>query len=188
MTAVVEGEVARGERVILREKRLSDARDDFRWRSDAELARYDAARPFTGAFSDYLAIFEDELRFPSPDRRSFSIDDLHGKHIGNVMYYNVDPVRREVEIGITIGERAYWGRGYGTDAVRAFTRYLIEQLGFERVHLKTLDWNHRAQRAFLKAGFRVVARTRRGASSFYLMEFLKDWLDCEPSQTPPDER
>lgn len=177
MTAIVYGEVARGERVVLREKRLSDAAEDFRWRSDAELARYDAARPFAGTYSDYLAIFEDELRSPSQDRRSFSIDDLHGRHIGNVMFYNVDRVRREVEIGITIGERAYWGHGYGSDAVRAFVRYLIERMGFQRVHLKTLEWNHRAQRAFMKAGFRVVARVRRGTASFYLMEFLRDWLD-----------
>ena len=44
MTTTIEGEVARGECVILREKRLADAEDDFRWRTDAELTQRDLAR------------------------------------------------------------------------------------------------------------------------------------------------
>ena len=51
MTTTAQGEVARGELVILREKRPADAQDDFRWRSDAELARYDAARPFAATYT-----------------------------------------------------------------------------------------------------------------------------------------
>ena len=42
--SAVKGEVARGAKVVLREKRPSDAADDYAWRSDAELARFDAAR------------------------------------------------------------------------------------------------------------------------------------------------
>ncbi len=180
MTAVAPGQVARGEKVVLREKRLSDAEDDFRWRSDPDLSRYDAARPFTGTLTDYRAFLEEELKYPSPDRRSFSIDDLQGRHIGNAMYYNVDAMRREAEIGITIGERAYWNHGYGSDAVRAFIGHLFERLRLRRVHLKTLEWNVRAQRAFMRAGFRVVSRVRRAGNSFYVMEFRREWLDEEP--------
>jgi RimJ/RimL family protein N-acetyltransferase len=177
MTTTVDGEVARGELTVLREKRLADARDDFRWRADAELARFDAARPFAATFEDYLALYRDELAYPSPYRHSLAIEDHDGRHIGNAMYYNIDNVRREAEIGITIGERDYWSRGYGTDAVQALTRRIIEVAGFRRVYLKTLDWNARAQRSFVKAGFHVCGRSRRGGNSFVVMEFLASWLE-----------
>jgi len=176
VTTTVEGEVARGELVVLREKRLGDAHNDFRWRTDAELARYDAARPFAATYQDYLALFRDELMYPSPYRRSLAVEDAAGRHIGNVMYYNIDTIRREAEIGITIGEREYWGKGYGTDAVKTLVRHIFRVTGFRRIYLKTLDWNVRAQRAFEKAGFRTCGRSRRGGNSFVVMEYMSAWL------------
>ncbi len=177
MTTTVEGEVARGELVVLREKRLTDAREDFGWRSDAELARFDAARPFAAAFEDYVALFRDELAYPSPYRRTLAIEDAGGRHIGNAMYYNIDTIRREVEIGITIGERGCWGQGYGADAVRTLVKHIVRVTGFRRVYLKTLDWNVRAQRAFETAGFRPCGRSRRGGNSFVVMEYMAAWAD-----------
>lgn len=175
MTTTVEGEVARGERVVLREKRLTDAPSDYGWRTDAELARFDAARPFAAAYDDYVSLFRDELRYPSPYRRSFAIEDADGRHIGNVMYYNIDAVRREAEIGITVGEREYWSKGYGTDAVRTLVQHIFRVTGFRRIYLKTLDWNVRAQRSFEKAGFRSAGRSRRGGNTFIVMEFMAAW-------------
>jgi ribosomal-protein-alanine N-acetyltransferase len=177
MTTTVDGEVARGELIVLREKRLGDAHSDFRWRTDAELARFDAARPFGATYHDYLALFRDELTYPSPYRRSLAIEDMDGRHIGNAMYYNIDTIRREAEIGITIGERDYWGKGFGTDAVAALVRHIFRVTGFRRIYLKTLDWNVRAQRSFEKAGFRVCGRSRRGGNAFVIMEFMAAWLD-----------
>lgn len=177
MTTTIEGEVARGELVILREKRLADSEDDFRWRTDSELSRYDAARPFAATYGDYVALYRDELTYPSPHRRSLAIEDAGGRHIGNTMYYNIDAVRREAEIGITIGERDCWSKGYGTDAVRTLARHIIRATGFRRIHLKTLDWNTRAQRAFEKAGFRGAGRVRRGGNTFVVMEIMAAWLD-----------
>ena len=177
MTTTVEGEVARGELVVLREKRLGDAHNDFRWRTDTELARFDAARPFGATYHDYLALFRDELTYPSPYRRSLAIEDMDGRHIGNAMYYNIDTIRREAEIGITIGERDYWGKGYGTDAVKTLVRVIFQATGFRRIYLKTLEWNVRAQRSFEKAGFRVCGRSRRGGNAFVVMEFMSAWLD-----------
>jgi RimJ/RimL family protein N-acetyltransferase len=179
VTTTVEGEVARGARIVLREKRLSDAPDDFRWRTDVELARYDAARPFAASYEDYVALYRDELTYPSPYRRTLAIEDEGGQHIGNVMYYNIDAIRREAEIGITIGERDFWSHGYGSDVVRTLVRHIIETTGFRRVYLKTLDWNARARRAFEKAGFRQCGRSRRAGNVFIVMESMAPWLELD---------
>ena len=132
VTSVVEGEVARGEKVVLREKRPSDAAADYAWRSDPELARYDAARPFTASFDDFRALHDEELDYPSPFRRTLAIEDDAGRHIGNVMYYNIDHAQGEAELGITIGVRGYWGQGYGTDALRALMRHLFTKTALRR--------------------------------------------------------
>ena len=172
MTAVA-GEVARGQLIVLREKTLADAEQDYEWRRDSELATFDAARPYGGSLKDYMAVFNDELRYPSPYRKTIAVEDYDGKHIGNVMYYNADFHRREAEIGVTIGLREYWGRGFGTDLLQTFLGYMFGTLPLDRVYLKTLDWNHRAQRCFEKAGFRRYGVSRRGEYNFILMDIRR---------------
>ena len=181
MTAVVEGEVVRGARVVLREKRPSDAAADYAWRSDPEMARFDAARPFRASFDDYRAIYDDELANASPFRRTLAIEDHAGRHIGNVMYYNVDHAHGEAEFGITIGVREYWGQGYGSDAVSALLRHVFMGTPIKRLYLKTLDWNERARRCFEKAGFVAYTTMRRGDPSFVLLEVRREWVTpgCE---------
>ncbi len=176
MTTAVDGEVARGIRAVLREKRLDDAEDDFRWRSEPDLSRYDAARPLSMDYEEFLALYREELRYPSQYRRSLGIEDEAGKHIGNVMYYNIDAVHHETELGITIGESEYWSKGYGTEASRLLVERLLQEPGFERVYLKTLEWNYRARRSFAKAGFTECGRSYRSGNSFILMEIRREWL------------
>ena len=56
----------KGARVVLRDKRPEDAENDYRWRSDPELARLDAAIPLTMSFERYLKLFEDQMKYPTP--------------------------------------------------------------------------------------------------------------------------
>ncbi len=182
MTAVA-GELARGTQIVLREKALDDAEQDYEWRRDPELATFDAARPYNGSLKDYSSIFSDELRYPSPYRKTIAVEDFEGRHIGNVMYYNADFHRKEVEIGVTIGLREYWARGFGTDLLRTFVSYLFESLSLDRIYLKTLDWNLRAQRCFEKAGFMRYGTSRRGEYNFILMEIRRGVYSSEKRTT-----
>jgi RimJ/RimL family protein N-acetyltransferase len=182
VTAAIEGELARGQKIVLRAKTIDDASQDYAWRRDPELATFDAARPYFGSYYDYVAIYRDELNYPSPYRRTIAVLDFEGKHIGNVMYYNVDYQRRECEIGVTIGLREYWGRGYGTDLIRTFVGYIFETMEMDRVHLKTLDWNLRAQACFQKAGFKRYNTSKRGEYNFVLMDIGRKDLGPAPQQ------
>ena len=162
------------------EKTLDDAPRDYEWRKDPELAEYDAARPITMPYRNFLATLTDDLSYPSSYRRTFAVEDIEtGRHIGNVMYYGYDPMLQEAELGITIGDREYWSRGFGTDTVRCMLRYLFEDRGLRRVYLHTLSWNYRAQTAFGRAGFRRTRHVRRDGYEFEQMEVRReDW--------PPD--
>jgi ribosomal-protein-alanine N-acetyltransferase len=164
---------ARGRRVILRRKRLSDTEDDYAWRSDDELARYDAVPPLRISFSDFQTSFLAQVRYPDRARRSYAIEDENGHHIGNAMYYNLREAMGEAELGITIGDRRYWGRGYGSDAVQALVELVFREKGLRRMFLHTLEWNVRAQRCFQKAGFEPRGLVRRDGRNFLLMEIMR---------------
>ena len=90
MTAIIEGELARGALIVLRSKTIDDAAQDYEWRRDPELATFDAARPYGGSLRDYTSIYVDELKYPCPYRRTIAVEDFVGPHIGNVRYYNAD--------------------------------------------------------------------------------------------------
>jgi len=159
--------------LIIRKKRRSDALDDFRWRRDPEIARFDGTEPLSSTFSDYLRQAQYELHFEDPRRQVFSLDSPEGVHFGNIMYYNYDG--DSAEIGICVALQDYRNRRFGTAAMVAFVRYLWENLGVSRLYLHTLDWNERGRRCFLRAGFEETARVIRDPHTFIRMEAKREW-------------
>jgi RimJ/RimL family protein N-acetyltransferase len=64
-------------------------------------------------------------------------------------------------LGIGLGDREYWGKGYGTDAVRVILRYVFTELNLRRVTLGVFAYNSRAIKSYEKAGFKVEGRLRQ---------------------------
>ena len=175
MTAAPPRVVAEGSLVRLREKQVEDARQDYEWRKDRELAAFDATRPITMTFRAFVTTMTEDLRHPSSYRRTYAIEELeHGSHIGNIMYYGYDSLLREAELGITIGDRSFWARGYGQDAVRCLLRHVFDALDLRRVYLHTLTSNKRAQSSFRRAGFRRTRAVRRDGYDFERMEITRE--------------
>lgn len=163
-----------GEKVRVREKRLEDIENEFSWRTDQELSRLDATRPISMSYDDFYRYSREEMRFASYRSKRLALETLDGVHIGNVMYYDLNPQKKETEIGIMIGHKDYWGKGYGSDALQVIVRYLFHTLELNRVYLHTLSWNYRAQSAFAKVGFKEVRPVRRGGQDFVLMDLIKE--------------
>ena len=167
-----------GSKVKLRDKNLGDALNDYTWRTDPELAWLDGAPLLTTTFSRYLADYASELRYPSLTRHRFAVETLDGKHIGNCSYYNIDETKGEAELGIMIGNRDYWDKGYGADTVTTLVNYIFQQTRLRRIYLKTLDSNSRAQKCFKKCGFTPCGHLVRDGFSFTLMEISrKQWQE-----------
>lgn len=173
-----------GTKLLLRDKKVADAPDDYAWRTDPELARFDATTPLRSSYNEFLEAYLEELTSPKQRQRRYAIESLDGKHIGNCMYYNIDLQRRQVELGILVGDRDYWNRGYGTDAVLTLLDYIFGNISVERVYLHTLEWNRRAQVSFAKCGFMPYQRVWRDGQEFIAMElWRRDW---EAAQNPPE--
>ena len=166
-----------GERVVLREKQVTDIADDYQWRTDPELAELDATRPLQMSFSDFERYSIEELNYPATRSKRLAVDTLcGGAHIGNVMFYDIDLRTGEAELGIMIGDKEYWSQGYGTETVGLLLDHMFQEYPFNRVYLHTLSWNHRAQKSFHKSGFREVKPVRRGRLDFIQMEIWRhEW-------------
>ena len=165
-----------GTKIKLRDKRLADALDDYTWRTDPELAQLDASPQLTTTFPQYLSDYASELHYPFSTRRPFAVETLDGKHIGNCVYYNIDNTKGEAELGIMIGDRDYWDKGYGTDAVTTLVSYIFHQTNLKRIYLKTLDSNRRAQKCFQKCGFTSYGHLNKDGYDFVRMEIhRKQW-------------
>jgi RimJ/RimL family protein N-acetyltransferase len=146
-----ETKVLRGESVVLRPPRESDAEAAYAWDRDPELAAWNGRAPirisFSAARRDYLARWED------PSVKTFIIE-AEERPIGMATLY--DFRKGGCELGIKIGPNDLRGRGYASEAVELLVEYAFDTLGLENVRGSTLSHNHRMQRVFEKNGFENV--------------------------------
>jgi RimJ/RimL family protein N-acetyltransferase len=92
--------------------------------------------------------------------------------------------RRDAWVAIAIGERANWSQGYGSDAMQLLLRFAFAELNLARVSLVVFGYNERAQRSYLKVGFKEEGRQReriRRDNHRYDMVFMSvlrdEWLE-----------
>jgi RimJ/RimL family protein N-acetyltransferase len=170
----LNGSVITGKKIKLRDKKLSDVRNDYTWQTDPELARLDAAPTLDMSFSVYLLDYASALHHRDRRRLPLAIETLDNKHIGNCTCYDIDEKKGEAQIGIMIGKREYWDKGYGTDAINTLTDYIFQTSSLNRLYLKTLDWNKRAQQCFIKCGFTYCGSLDRDGYHFVLMELKRE--------------
>lgn len=163
-----------GSKIRLRNKRLADARNDYTWQKDPELARLDAAPLLTTTFAWYLLDYASAMCYPSSRKRQFAVETLEGKHIGNCVFYDINETKGEAELGIMIGNHDFWDKGYGADAVATLVNYIFRRTNLKRIYLKTLDWNMRAQKCFQKCGFTLYSHLSKDGFSFVLMEIHRE--------------
>jgi RimJ/RimL family protein N-acetyltransferase len=140
-----------GERIYLRP--LEPAQDNHHystWMNDEEIRRY---------FSIY----------PTSDTRGKErLEQLHkdGKHIifgvalngdnrliGLVGLKDINYINQSAEFYVIIGDRAAWGKGYGTEATKLMIRYGFLELNLNRIQTQDMEDNIGGWRADEKAGF-----------------------------------
>ena len=85
----------------------------------------------------------------------FAIVALDGDDpIGNCGIDDISAVDRTGELVIMIGDKRFWDRGFGTDAVRLLLRFGFLTLGLNNIRLRAHAFNERAIRCYEKCGFK----------------------------------
>jgi RimJ/RimL family protein N-acetyltransferase len=118
--------------------------------------------------------FEKDMDVNPPKEYFFQVSELaEDKLIGFVGLFP-NWAHGNAWVGIGIGERDYWGKGYGTDAMRLALRFAFMELNLHRVTLDVFEYNPRAIRSYEKAGFREEGRRRK-----MLLRNGKRWDEIE---------
>jgi RimJ/RimL family protein N-acetyltransferase len=126
------------------------ASDPLIWEQHPESDRYQRAifeRFFDGAI-------ESRGAFAVIDRKS-------GRIIGSSRYHNLDPAEREVEIGFTFLERAFWGGAYNGELKSLMLDHAFRFV--DRVVFVVGPSNLRSQKALEKIGARFLKTVPRPA-------------------------
>jgi RimJ/RimL family protein N-acetyltransferase len=135
-----------------------------RWNLDSEYFRLlDSDPPHLWSEKKFMEWSKKDLEKDDPNSVGFMIRTLEGDlPIGFVALFEVHWNHGDAMIAIGLGDREYWGKGYGTDALRTFLRYAFTEINLRRLTLLVFDYNSRAIRAYEKCGF-VNEGTIRGA-------------------------
>jgi diamine N-acetyltransferase len=152
--------IIRGELVYLRAPERSDIPTFVRWFNDADVLHHLAMyAPMSEAGENVW--FDRMLERQGTTDHLFVICLLEGdRAIGTAGLHGIDLVNGTAEFGIAIGEKDEWGKGYGTDTLRAICDFGFGQLRLERISLMVYATNDRGRRAYEKAGFSMEATLR----------------------------
>jgi RimJ/RimL family protein N-acetyltransferase len=130
------------------------------WSQDTEYWRLEAADP---EIPRRVSRVEDDFNKGdvSTNEIDFAIRTLIDPvTIGYADLEIINPANQDCFLGIGIGRRDYWNKGYGTDAMRVLLRYTFEVLNLHRVSLNVFEYNERAIRCYRKVGFVEEGRQR----------------------------
>lgn len=104
--------------------------------------------------------------------------------IGNTSFFDIDRREQSAEVGIFIGEKQHWGKGYGGEAMRLMANHGFKDLNLNRIYLQVFETNQRGIRSYEKAGFKHEGRLREARFQngrfidTLMMSILKsEWID-----------
>ena len=171
-----------GERIYLSHLLRDDMPHFASWFADLELTAY-LGRPGRSYTLEQEQQWFEGLR-DSGDP-AFAIIVREGDRvIGNLRLLHIDQRHGVAELGIAIGDKAAWGQGYGSEAVRLLADYGLTFCGLHTIFLWLVAFNERGHQAYLKAGFKEAGRIR----SCYLLDgkrYDRVLMDCTREDLGP---
>lgn len=159
-----------GERIRLRAAEQTDISTFVRWVNDPEVTE-NLMLHFPISRSEEDNWYLDMLQKPAAEhvfvieiKQEIKVGETNEtwKAIGNIQFHDISWRVRKTEIGIMIGEKDQWNKGFGTEAMKVMCKFGFETLNFNRIWLQVYEKNLRGIRSYEKAGFKKEGRFRQG--------------------------
>src|SRR3989344_296586 len=150
-----------GKDIFLRPIISSDATNAYvGWLNDPEVNQYLESR-FSTHSTESLRKYIEEI-ITNPNNHFFAIVRRDSeKHIGNIKLGPIDWNHKTGDIGLMIGDKSSWGKGYATEAIGLVTNYAFDELGLRKVTAGAYENNIGSIKAFLKQGFVEEGRKKK---------------------------
>jgi RimJ/RimL family protein N-acetyltransferase len=150
----------KGERIILRAIERSDLALLWAFNNDMEVELAGGGDPpMPQSMAQVEADFDREASQGGRSSGHFAIE-VEGQMIGQCALHSFDNTGRTCELGIAIGDKAFWGRGFGKEAVSLLVDYAFRQRNMRKVWLRVLGVNARAIAAYRACGFEEEGRLK----------------------------
>ncbi|MGB7606187.1 MAG: GNAT family protein [Lutisporaceae bacterium] len=142
-----------GEKVRLRAYKKEDMPLAQQFLNDAETKKFlSPGIPYQITLEEEYKWFENQSAFK--DTYSFAVETIEdGKYIGGCGVNKLDWKNSVAVVGIFIGDKNYWGKGYGTDAMKVLVKFIFEQMNINKIKLFVYSFNERAVKSYEKCGF-----------------------------------
>jgi RimJ/RimL family protein N-acetyltransferase len=138
-----------------------DAELYHKWRNDVEVMY--STNPYLDVYPmDATQDFVDHVILGSPTAKSYILVEKEDEiPIGILSLINIDHKNRNAECIIDIGEKEYWGKGYGAEGLQLLLDYAFYEMNLHRVSLNVFSFNDRAIRLYTKIGFQQEGNSRQ---------------------------
>jgi len=147
-------------KVYLRPLEKSDAGRCCRWINDPEIRQFLTGQSLF-SFSQEEKWIESVNDWRKEDINLAMITKDKNLHIGNVGISDIDWINRRGTTGALIGEKDYWGKGYGTEAKLLLLKHVFDTLGLEKICSTVLSTNPRSKAYLEKTGYKEEGCLRR---------------------------
>ena len=114
--------------------------------------------------SSVITVYEEKelLKKLSKEHNYAIIDNETNLLIGNIGFMNINHLHNTAELGIFIGDKSYWGKGYGQEAITLLVDYAYKKLNLHNILLRVYSYNERAIACYTKVGFKKCGEIRQG--------------------------
>jgi len=149
-----------GKTIYLRVIEESDLNSNYReWFNDEEVCRYNSHHRFPNYDSNMQEYYQQVIK--SRTNLILAIcDKANHKHIGNIALENIDPLNQSAEFAIVIGDKSYWGKGAGKEAMKLLVKHGFNDLNLHRIYCGTTAMNLPMQKLAAAIGFSEEGRAR----------------------------
>jgi ribosomal-protein-alanine N-acetyltransferase len=144
-----------GENIYLREVRPSDVTESYyRWLNDPAITQFLECRFHPNSIDNLIEYVKSRQTDPNNIFLAIIIKENH-RHIGNIKLEPIHWVHRYAEVGIMIGEKDCWGKGYATEAISLVTKFAFDTLNLHKLTAGSYDVNTGSLKAFQTAGYHI---------------------------------
>ncbi|MCK4820653.1 GNAT family N-acetyltransferase [bacterium] len=144
-----------GERIYLREVRPGDVNDAYyRWMNDPEVTQYLESRFSPNSMESLLEYVRNFQGNQDNIFLAIVLKENH-KHIGNIKMGPINRFHRLADVGIMIGEKDCWGKGYASEAISLIVEHAFKNLNLHKLTAGCYEQNQGSLEAFQKAGFEI---------------------------------
>ena len=147
-----------GEKIYLSPRNVEDVEIFTEWMNDFYVTDY------TGRSHQAMTLQEEKehLEKRAINKSVFAIiDSEKDEMIGTVGLHEIDNINRTATLGIFIGNKNYWSKGYGTEAIKLILDFGFNYLNLNNIDLALMEFNQRALKCYEKCGFKEIGRKRK---------------------------